>query len=225
MPLRKRKFSSSASVLAKRARMTRAIIRSNPQRFLRPGWKKRLSKSRIGLINVHSFRRWAATDQRLSGTGGTGYADVFTLDKLPQYTEFDTLYDRYMITSVVVKFQLISNPDSAYFPGSSTTVNADNWYPKLWYYTDYDDNTAPTSLDDVKQVARAKHVVLRPNKEIKVVVKPAILAQTYRTSTSTGYAPVWKQWVDIANVDVPHYGLKYWMDRDWETRLHLMQII
>lgn len=219
----KRKRSSSRGPMINRAGARRLIAVGN-FRAVRRGRNRRMSKGRLGSINVHRYRRWAATDQRLSGTGGTGYADTFSLDKLPSYTEFDTLYDRYKITTVIVKFQLISNPDANYFPGNNTTANADNWYPKLWYYPDYDDNTAPTSLDEVKQNARAKHFVLKPNREFTVKVKPAVNIQTYRTETTTGYSPKWNQWIDIAQVNVPHYGLKYWIDLNGITALSAQQM-
>lgn len=214
----KRKFSKISKVSK---RFARNVIDVRNKLAVQRGLRRRvrLSKGRLGSTNVHRYRRWAASESRLSGTTGAGFSETFMLNKLPNYSEFDTLYDRYMITTVVVKFQLISNPDATYFPGSNTTANADNWYPKLWYVADYDDDTTPTSLDEFKQYAKTKHVVLRPNKEIKVVVKPAINIQTYRTATTTGYAPKWKQWVDIAQTDIPHYGLKYWIDLNGITAL------
>ena len=144
----KRKYSQSGTFVKRRRLSTRARAAGAVARRRFTGRRIRMSRGRIGSLNVHRYRRWAATDQRLSGTTGAGFADTFMLNKLPNYTEFDTLYDRYMITTVVVKIQLISNPDASYFPANTTTLNADNYYPKLWYYPDYDDDTAPTTLDE-----------------------------------------------------------------------------
>ena len=45
-----------------------------------------------------------------------------------------------------------------------------------------------------------------------MVIRPAILAQTYRTAVTTGYAPKFNTFIDMTNTDVPHYGLKYSVD-------------
>lgn len=207
MPLGKRKATRQLQALVKR----RLALNINRRRMAR----KRVNRSRINPSrNVHAFRRWAQSNTVLAGTGsaGAGYAEAFTFNQLPNYTEFDTLYDRYMLTTIILKVQMIANPESSYYPASTTLANAMNWYPKFWYYPDYDDNTAPSSLDEVKQHAKAKHFVLQPNKEFTIVIKPAVNIQTYRTSTTTGYSPKWKQWIDIAQVDVPHFGVKYFID-------------
>lgn len=201
---RKRKRDSSFKKGFKRVKMIGRSMR-------RPRFSKYKSRPNR---NMHAFKRWAQSNTVIGGStsAGLGFAEAFTFNQLPSYTEFDVLYDRYMITTVVLKIQLIQNPDASYYTASTTTVNAANWYPKFWYYPDYDDNTAPSSLDEVKQNARAKHFVLQPNREYKVVVKPAVNIQAYRTSTTTGYAPKWNQWIDIAQTDVPHYGWKYFID-------------
>lgn len=210
MPLGKRKATRQLQALVKR----RLALNINRRRMAR----KRVARSRVfPSRDVHSFKRWAATNTVLgstTSTDGKGFAETFTMNKLPSYTEFDTLYDRYMLTTVVVRVQLISNPDANSWMGGNVTSNAQNWYPKFWYYPDYDDDTAPTSFDEVKQISKVKHFVLRPNKEYKIVIRPAINMQTYRTSTTTGYAPKWNQWIDIAQTDVPHFGLKYWIDNN-----------
>lgn len=206
MPGVKRKAAIRQKVI-KRFRQAMSVVRRRPRMNVRKSMVRNYR-------NAHAFRRWATSDTVLSAIGstGTGYAEKFTFDQLPSYTEFDTLYDRYMITTVILRFQLVCNPDASYYLANNTTANAANWYPKLWYYVDYDDNTAPTSFDEVKQHAKAKHFVLQPNREFKVVVRPAVNIQTYATATNTGYAPKWNTWIDIAQTNVPHYGLKYWVD-------------
>ena len=55
-------------------------------------------------------------------------------------------------------------------------------------------------------------VVLKPNMYHKIVVRPSVLIQTYYTQTGSAYAPKWKQWIDMAQNSMPHYGLKYNID-------------
>lgn len=197
------------------SRLAAALKRRRTVHMFRRNKRRNVTRSRVfPNRNVHSFKRWAVSSTKLGGAtaAGAGYAEAFTFNQLPSYSEFDVLYDRYMLTTVVFKVQLINNPDAGYYVANNTLANAANWYPKFWYVTDYDDDTTPTTLDELKQYAKTKHFVLQPNKEYKIVIKPAVNIQTYRTATTTGYAPKWKQWIDIAQTDVPHYGLKYWID-------------
>lgn len=166
--------------------------------------------------NMHSFKRYC--DALPVDITGTTYdlGLVFKLEDVKGVMDFADLYDRYKLTTCVLRFKLVSNPDATSYLNTTWTggtggSNQTNWFPKLWYCPDYDDNTAET-LDQLKERAKTKCVVLRPNKIIKIVVKPAVTVQTYRTATSTGYAPTWNQWIDMANRDVPHYGLKFVVD-------------
>lgn len=171
--------------------------------------------------DVHRFCRWATngTDDSAQGSwtqsveGVTESINpVFKLNYLPNYTEFTNLYDQYKITTVVCHVQLVSNPDAGNILNSATAGNnSSNWYPKLWYVRDYDDSSSLT-LDDMRQYAKAKMVVLRPNKTYRIACKPAILMQAYDTAISTAYIPKWNQWVDAASSGVPYYGLKFFVD-------------
>lgn len=173
--------------------------------------RNRAYLSRADSINEHSFVRWSQTSNNTITNANQCYSAEFKLSDVVNVTDFSTLYDRYMITRVDVEFQLLSNPDSA-TSVNTTTAAGTNFYPRLWYYTDHDDAATPANLNEVKQVSRARNAVMEPNKVITVTVKPAILNQTYRTVATTGYSPQWNIWIDMAQTDVPHYGLKWSMD-------------
>jgi hypothetical protein len=132
-------------------------------------------------------------------------------------TEFADLYDRYMITCVVMKFRLVNNPSGAAKTGATggITVASDwsntNIYPCMYYCKDYDDSAAET-LQQLQERANTKRIILQPNKFYKIVLRPAVTVQTYATAFGTGYAPKWNQWIDMAQQNVPHYGLKYVID-------------
>ena len=167
--------------------------------------------------NCHAFRRMAqSVIEDVSGTGLSG-AMTFTLGDTLGASEFDVLYDRFMITAVIVKVRIVNNPDAAGNLNQSWTgipgvnVPTSNWYPRLFYCKDYDDSTAET-LGSLRERAKTKMVVLKPNVYLKIVIKPSVLVQGYYTSLSTGYIPKWKQWIDMAQNGVPHYGLKYNVD-------------
>lgn len=220
MPLGKRRFSRSYTTRVKRARkmgttgyagVLRASIRRRPMRM------RGLSASRLPSRNVHSFRRMAtSTNLDLSGTEFDS-AEEFSLSRTTGAAEFSALYDRYMITTVVVKFRIVNNPNSANAHntniayGSNTGSNSTNWFPRLFVCPDYDDSSAE-SLTQLRERAKTKMYILKPNRYIKIAIKPAIAGQVYRTAASTGYAPKWNTWLDMNQNDVPHYGLKYVVD-------------
>lgn len=167
--------------------------------------------------NRHSFRRMCASEViDITGVAYTAGME-FKLSDLPGSIEFSDLYDRYKLTTVVLRFRIINNPDAAGnlnqawtgIPG--TNVPTSNWFPRLFYCKDYDDSSAE-SLGALRERAKTKMAVLRPNKYVKIVVKPAVTVQTYRTTTTTGYSPSWNQWIDMAQTNVPYYGLKYVVD-------------
>ena len=192
------------------------------QRFFRAmksskaGRAARVKKSRASFqkYNLHRFHRFgdALTLDVSSTTSINGMQ--FQLNQVRGYADFADLYDRYMITCVVVKFRLINNPDATWVingPTAGALANPSNWFPKLYYCPDYDDSSSET-LNQLKERAQTKLKILRPNQFVTVVVKPAVTIQTYATATSTGYAPKWRQWIDMAQQDIPHYGLKYVVD-------------
>lgn len=225
MPLtRKRAFKAGWGkyyTAAVRATKRRLAASRNVRR--RPG----IGRSMVsGRDRPHSFHRWvttytySSTSTGLSAsegthftfTGATGLKEcdfgfAFCLDDLPNTTEFSNLYDQYRINFVKFTIKLVNCPQSS-LPPQSTSSSTTNFFPTVWYATDHDDNNYAT-VAALKEYVAVKHKTLQPNKECSICVKPSILAQTYRTALTTGYAPQYKQWVDMANTNVPHYGIKF----------------
>lgn len=171
-------------------------------------------RSRVRMsTNLHHFQRWtqAYTYQIANPLTQLAFVNIFRFQDLVNYSEFSNLYDRYMITGVMLKFQLINNPDANNEIGTYATGNAANWFPKMWYIKDYDDGNTE-NLDAFRQRAGVRYKILKPNSEVKIFVKPAILTQQYASAVSTGYTPKWRQWVDMDNPSVPHYGVKCIID-------------
>ena len=203
--------------------------------------RKRYTKKKFGYrIPTHSFHRWITAFNNTTGTSFVNisnctydgsdsfitctatqkectFALAFQLIDIPNYTEFSNLFDSYMITGVMLQFKLMDNPDAAYptnTSASSATANNLNWFPTIWYTPDHDDNNAPT-LAQIKEYERVRHKVLRPNMETNIMLRPTTLTQLYRSSTSTGYAENNKRlWLDMANANIPHYGVKCVFDME-----------
>jgi len=208
---------------AKRRQMTSGWRTNNNKpakrrAITRLGRRPKIRRSKKASLNTHRFSRWtAATDYAVST--GTTERDVgmhFTFDEMINYNEFTNLFDRYRIDRVILKFQLLANPDSDHIINNTAAANSLNFYPKLWWIKDYDDGNADT-IASLKERVGVKCRVLRPNSMISIAVKPSILSLTYRTALASGYAPRWNQWIDAVNTDVPHYGLKFCIDTNGYT--------
>lgn len=173
-----------------------------------------VKRSRLNSCNVHKFTRWVGTPQLCSCTASTyESAGIFQLSDLPNVSEFANLYDRYKLTHVQARIQLITNPNAVTYTNAASggPVTGTNWYPKFWYCPDYDDSGAE-SLESLKQRAKTKCFVLQPNRQYKVNIKPACLVRTYGSVLSDGFDPRWNVWIDMSNTSVAHYGYKYVID-------------
>lgn len=139
------------------------------------------------------------------GYGRESYS--FYLSMLPNYAEFGALYDEYMIKAVQVKF----TPHHARTTvpvGMSGNNQAESDNGVFITVIDYDDNDLLSGFTEAQQYWSYKSVP--GNITHSRYLKPKFLVQTYATATSTGYQPR-RGWIDMANADVPHYGLKTWI--------------
>lgn len=172
------------------------------------------------LKGVHSFSRMATTSQTIILSAGSSYSNgafEYIFSQIAAYTEFSAMFDQYMIRKVDVVFKMHSNPfvNTQVDTGSTGQLSTIS-FPTLYLVNDPDDST-PLSLNEFKQRPATKRMILKPNSFIRWSCRPAILTQLYRTSTTTGYAPKRYQWIDVSNVDVPHYSTKWGIDYDAAT--------
>lgn len=139
----------------------------------------------------------------LGSSGVVNRAYFFSFSMLPNVSEFTTLFDRYRINKVVIKF----------VPGYSNTVATSN--PRCQFITavDYDDASLVTSTNnlleyDTKRIHDVNRIVVR--KFTPACAQITGLTQNVSTKdVSTRSRPAWKVWLDCANDDDrPHYGLK-----------------
>lgn len=223
MPSTKRKRSSSRGAVA-------PYRRSSRFRRGRVG-RRRYGRSKMGrMMPNYSFHRWVTSLGGVdvtSCTYDTGTSIIastaavanprfsfsFKLSDVPGLSEFTTLFDSYMITGVMLQIKMINNPDAySVLNLNSGAQTGSNFYPTIWYVPDHDDASNVT-LAQIKEFEKVRHKVLRPNSELNIMLRPTTLTQLYRTSTTTGYAENRRrQWIDIAQNDVPHYGVKCVLD-------------
>lgn len=226
MPLGKRKYKKMVpgAYIGGRRYVRRRVVK---------GRRMPASARKYGFrIPTHRFHRWVTALDSGSGTSFVNVTDctydgtdsfitctaakkscafsvAFQLRDLPNLTDFTALFDSYMITGVMLQIKMIDNPDAYHVANTDPLVTSKvNFYPTLWYVPDHDDNNNVT-LAQIKEFDRVRHKVLYPNRETNIMLRPTTLAQVYRSSITTGYAENKKrQWLDMANTDIPHYGLK-----------------
>lgn len=169
-------------------------------------------RSAVGRFrNEHSFRRMCTVTNIDVSATEYDFAAEFKFSDMTGAAEFSSLYDRYMLTMVVMKVRILNNPNAQFKTNDTSSYSGTNWYPRLFSCPDYDDANVET-VTQLKERARTRMRVMKPNSYLKYVIKPAVSIQTYRTTLAAGYSPKWRQWIDMNQTDVPHYGMKFAMD-------------
>lgn len=190
--------------IAARNRRTQAS-RTQIQRY-------RLSKAMV-LRNprpkAYSFKRKLFVYNNIELNYGTDYAGVFNfrLDQLPNYSDFQNLYDQYMIKKIVFKI-IPKYSESALVTGGATTgINPNNQMQQIHSCIDYDDNTLPTSVDQLCQYQT--HKMTRGNLvHTRVFVPKCEINVTSSAGVASANAPKAYQWLDCDAPTIPHNGIK-----------------
>lgn len=169
--------------------------------------KKPMSITRSVAQKVYTFKR-NATPLVITPAANTVFNTLsYTFSQLPNNTEFSALFDRYKIIRIVTKIWIRNGPDA-----QNLNSGNNSWYPKLYWYRDTDDTTAPTSLADMRQVGRLKVKAMHPSRPIVLTCVPNILGVNYATAVTSSYTPKYKQWIDFDYRDTLHLGWKYAID-------------
>ena len=185
-------------------RRGRKYMKKRPVR----GYKRGMNKiSRA----VHSFKRTVNLGTALTQISSVGtvtnYSQgfPFRMNQVPNYTEYQALYDQYKLTGVSFKIMpKWTNPGNG---ANSTTIAG---VGQIISVIDYDDTLAPLTRDELLEFQTAK--VTACNKQHVRYIKPKMLNLVYRTVSTQGYSVVPSKYLDMALVDVPHFGLKVWID-------------
>lgn len=182
-----------------------------PRRIARPAWAgKRVLRKRAP-AKVHFFKRtFRVTDLKADYNAGTGLTTpisagiAISLDQLPGFTEFTSLYDQYMIKGVSMNFQPLLTEGISSVVSGSTNV----WgFPKLNTVIDFDDVTPPPTENVMLQYGSLKQTPAF--KEHKRYYVPKVRMAGLDTGGAvTANVVKGRQWIDVVNPSVPHYGLK-----------------
>lgn len=176
------------------------------RRFASRRWRPAAPKS-----SAHSFTRVAYLQNYITTPGaGGGGAISFQLNQLPSSTDFTSLFDQYMIEKVVLQLvpSVTEIPQDA--GGAALPAASAGYSGMLHTVLDFDDNTSPTGSTELMEYDNVKST--RWNEVHTRVLTPAVAREMYRSAATTGYGQATHQWIDAAYPDVPHYGVKFWVD-------------
>lgn len=204
------------------------IVRGKP-RVRKMYGKYRSMVKQPNFKGIYHFKRTFDKSVALSNNlGDQAYGYSFTLNEIPNVTEFTNLFDMYRINKVVVRFRPL--PVGGF--GTTPTAIVDN--SQAVCFIDYDDNSVTgLTLSSVKQ-----HQNLRwlntvsadgsiPKKNV-VVFRPKVLGNvndvggtSYAMSQYRGKNP----WLDIQYTQVPHLGLKLVIGQTNTNQILQFQVI
>ncbi len=128
---------------------------------------------------------------------------AFALADIPNITAVSSLFDQYRIDKI--HFRLRSrNP--ALFMMNQASPNYSATTPLI--VLDRDDNTAPTTLAELKQYENCQ--VISACDSIDIIFEPSYTRSVYAGGVFAGYEVITDGdgWLDVANTTIPHYGLK-----------------
>lgn len=136
----------------------------------------------------------------LNNTSSIGGSINLQAQMLENILDFDTLYDKYKVSG----YKVTILPQQNMAVSSSNTV-----LPTITYAFDQDDSNVPVSQAQLLQYGNAK--VRRLDKPVSFYIKPKVGVSVFsfsgaaQTVTSSKY-------IDWANTDVPHRGVKFWIE-------------
>jgi len=139
-----------------------------------------------------------------AAAGDQAWTLRFTLSDLPQNVSLASIFDTYKIKRVVVKF--IPQINSLTSVSSAATALVAN-QQFMSTVIDYDDSNAILTYNNLLEYETFRETPTYRTHKRSLVPKISMLA--YKTSgTTIGYVQKSKQWLDAANADIEHYGLK-----------------
>jgi hypothetical protein len=127
--------------------------------------------------------------------GEASWSYKFTLDSLPNYTEFTALFDQYRIDRIT--FQAIPMQNTYAIPATQKDVG------QLYAVVDNDDVSSAT-VADLSQYPNLK--VVNFDERLRLTFKPRFASAAY-SGAFTSYANT-SGWIDCGSPSVEHYGVK-----------------
>ncbi len=177
-------------------------------RRIQRAWRSRnknYSSSKVDRFyrgTLHHFKRTTFQNNlsvSCDASGNAYQAHAWALADLTNSSSFTRLWDAYRIRKVKMEFLPVANQ-------SPYTSPTSGYVPKICIVADYNDETAPTSIEDMLQRAGAKLKTFSRNQS--KIVQPAIAGEAFVSQLSQGYTEKKGAWIPTADPNVKQYGIK-----------------
>jgi len=167
--------------------------------------------SQIVTSQVHRFCRMKDWGKLTQGLADSGFVFDFRLNHLPNYAEFQALFDMWKIEKVDLMF---------IYNGSTTS------YPTIFFAVDYDGTiSSPASRDVLLQYERAEVLQFAPNRQIiKRSINPRFCTMVSTGGGSSQGVASRAQWGDCIDADQIMHGCVFWIE-GYNTGLAVTQSV
>jgi len=141
-----------------------------------------------------------------SRTLDTGYAWQFALNQIPQVVTFAALYDSYRIN--LIEFTIRPRAIRTQVMSASEGLVSQQFVNNIIVAVDHDDANPPLTYNELREYGNAKEYSLTDGLPRKIIFKPAVAALLYNNGITQGNTERFSPWIDVANTNIPHYGIK-----------------
>jgi len=146
----------------------------------------------------------ASTAQFIVNSNTPTLASIaFELADLTQVATFSALFDAYRVERVKVHFKSRNNAISVF-----NVASPNSGVPTGYVVVDRDDSNAPASIAALLEYDNT--VAFSGEEDFTVDLVPSVTPSVFASGAFTGYLtkPSNAGWIDIANTNVPCYGIK-----------------
>lgn len=169
-----------------------------------------MRRPRRPAFKVHSFKRTCKLDNvqasitNLGVGSGISAAYQFTLDSLPNYQEFTSLYDLYKINGIKLSFVPSA---SEYINSTTSSVTGQNGFQRFHTVLDFDDTSVPVSENELLQYTSLKSTPgwATHSRYFKPRVNTVVEGIVGATLAASSTAP---KWISTQDPSVEHLGVK-----------------
>lgn len=158
--------------------------------------------------NLVSIKRsYKVADYQINyASGFVATPFYFTLNTLPNYTEFTNLFEVYRINAIKLTFlPIATGNDLPSITGNTATGAVWALTPRVYYTIDKDGN--PPSTENGFLERSNMKIVRRPFSGWQIYIRnPCVQSAVANSVTLVGGSPKSRQWIDCDNYGVAHWG-------------------
>lgn len=155
-------------------------------------------------IVVETYPFTASNIASLTGAVLTGGVS-FQFSDVPSSSAWATVFDRYKFLSVEVHFIPIGLTENVLNPSGGVSV-----LPVLHTAVDFDDAATTATITALQKYST--YAGVPGNQSLVRKFVPHVAALVYNNASPSGYLDLGNPFVDMENLAIPHYGLKYALD-------------